>query len=131
MNPEDVAIVARTHGIRLLLQFGSSVTGQLHQHSDVDLAVLLERIPDSLAAEADLRVDLQALVADRDVDVTLLNHADPLLLKQIAEHNRLLYGSPRELDAFNRYAFKRYQDHRRYLALERDYVDRELDRMMR
>jgi hypothetical protein len=27
------------------------------------------------------------------------------------------------------YAFKRYQDHRRYLALEREYVHRTLDRL--
>jgi predicted nucleotidyltransferase len=131
MNSGNVTALANKHGIRLLLQFGSSVTGHLHDDSDIDLAVLLERVPDSIAADADLRTDLQALVPDRDVDVTLINRADPLLLQQIAEHHRLLYGTARELDAFLRYAFKRYQDHRPYLALERDYVDQMLDRMKR
>ena len=81
MDPQDVSAVARKHGIRLLLQFGSSVTGQLHPASDVDFAVLLERVPDSFAPEADLVADLQMLVADRNVDVTLINRADPLLLQ--------------------------------------------------
>lgn len=123
--------MTRKHGIRLLLQFGSSVTGRLHAQSDVDFAVLLERVPDTLAAEADLAADLQALVPGHEADLTLINRADPLLLKQIAAHARLVYESPRAFDAFKLYAFKRYQDHRRYLDLEREYVDRALDRMTR
>jgi predicted nucleotidyltransferase len=131
MNHTAIAALAQKHGIRLLLQFGSSVTAHLHQGSDIDLAALLEHVPDTFGADADLRADLQTLVPDRDVDVTLINRADPLLLKQIAEHHQLLYGTSRELDAFRRYAFKRYQDHRPYLALERDYVDQMLERMKR
>jgi hypothetical protein len=48
-----------------------------------------------------------------------------------SEHYQLLYGTRRDLDAFLWYAFKRYQDHRPYLALERDCVDQTLDRMKR
>jgi hypothetical protein len=65
------------------------------------------------------------------VDVTVINRADPLLLQQIAAHHRLLYGTARDLDAFRRYAFKRYQDHRPYLALERHYVEDTLERITR
>lgn len=53
MEPQDIAAMARKHGIRLLLQFGSSVTGRLHPESDIDFAVLLERVPDSFELEAD------------------------------------------------------------------------------
>src|SRR2546429_3821599 len=35
--------IAQTYGIRLLLQFGSTVGGATHPRSDVDLAVLVER----------------------------------------------------------------------------------------
>ena len=131
MDPDALGALARRHGVRLLIQFGSSATGRTHAHSDVDLAAWLERIPESWDAETALIADLQALVPGRDVDVTLINRADPLLLKQIAEHGRPLYGSPRDVDAFNRYAFKRYQDHRPYLALEARYVQDVLDRTMR
>jgi uncharacterized protein len=126
MTPERMADVARRHGIRLLVEFGSSVTGHLHARSDRDLAVLLDRVPESLVAHADLLADLQDLFPGREVDVAILNRADPLFLKKITERCRLLHGSHRDLHQLRMYAFRRYQDHRRFLALERDYVARRL-----
>lgn len=131
MDAEKLARIAEKHGIRLLLQFGSSVTGEMHPQSDVDFAVRLERMPESLLTEGALAADLQTLVAGRDVDVAVINRADPLLLKQIAAHAVLVYGSSRDFAAFKLYAFKRYQDHRPYLEMERQYVDRQLERMLR
>lgn len=128
MDPSGDLIepIARKHGIVLLLRFGSSVTGRLHERSDIDLAVLLQRVPDSLAAQSDLLQDLQQLFPGREVDLAIVNRADPLFLKKITEACRLLYGSPRALQRLNIYAFKRYQDHRRYLEMERRYVERAL-----
>jgi predicted nucleotidyltransferase len=122
MDPDRVSTVCRTHGVRLLLQFGSTVSGRTHGTSDVDLAVLLDRRPASLDVYADLVADLQALLPGTEVDVALINGADPLFLKQIVESCRLLYGPPRALQELKIYAFKRYQDHRPYLAMERAYV---------
>jgi predicted nucleotidyltransferase len=124
MNAPHLGDAARKHGIVLLLQFGSSVTGRVHPSSDVDLGVLLERMPASLDAQLELTADLQALVSGREVDVALLNHADPLFLKQVLEHCRRLSGSPRRLEELKLYAFRRYQDHRRFLDMERRYVER-------
>jgi len=126
---EQIAPSAKKHGIILLLRFGSSVTGRLHEHSDVDLAVLLERVPRSLEAHSALLQDLQQLFPNREVDLALLNHADPLFLRKITEACQLLYGSPRALQHLKIYAFKRYQDHRKYLALERKYVERSLENL--
>ena len=106
------------------MQFGSTVTGQTHAQSDLDLGVLLERVPESFGALSDLIAELQALADGREVDLTVLNHADPLLLKQVIEHSRLLYGSERRFQALQLQAFKRYQDYRPYLAMERAYVER-------
>lgn len=38
---------------------------------------------------------------------------------------------PGEADAFQRLAFKRYQDHGRYLAMERDFARRYLEKIAR
>ena len=122
MDIRQVEPVARKHGIVLLVQFGSTVTGQLHAQSDCDLGVLLDRVPPTFAAHADLIADLQALVPGREVDVALLNHADPLFLHQVVQHGRLVYGPPRRFAELQMLAFKRYQDHRPYLAMERAYV---------
>ena len=131
MDPssDQIAPIAKKHGIILLLRFGSSVTGMLHERSDVDLAVLLERVPRSLEAHAELLQDLQQLFPEREVDLALLNRADPLFLRKITEACRLLHGSPRELQRLKIYAFKRYQDHRKYLDMERRYVERSLQRL--
>ena len=124
MDRERLEAIARAHGIELVLQFGSSVTGLMHPQSDIDLAVCLASAPDSAGDYAELVADLQGLEPDRHVDVALLNHADPLFLKQVLEHGRLLHGSPHRLERLRIYAFKRYHDHRRFLEMERAYVDR-------
>jgi len=104
--------IAQRHGIRLLLQFGSTVSGQVHERSDVDLGVLL----------GDLDHDLHALFPGRKLDLAILNRADPLFLKQVTDNCRLLHGSEAELRRLKLYAFKRYQDHRKYLDLECRFV---------
>lgn len=119
--------IARRLGIRLLLQFGSTVSGRVHPRSDVDLAVLLHQPSISLRERADLLHDLQSLYPDREVDLVLINHADPLLLKKIMEAPRLLYGTARQVQELRIYAFKRHQDHRKYFDLERRFVARIAD----
>jgi predicted nucleotidyltransferase len=126
MAAPDLERLVATYGIRLLLQFGSSVTGTLHPHSDLDLAVLLERPELTLDRRAALHHELQRLFPEREVDLVVLNHADPLLLKQVTDHCRLLYGSAAELQRLALHAFKRYQDYRPYLDLERRFVARAL-----
>ena len=131
MDPERLAAIARTHHVVLLLQFGSTVTGRTHAASDVDLAFLLKERPRSLKAYSEIIVDLQSLSPEQDVDVALINGADPLFLKKITEQCRLLYGSTRALQELKIYAFKRYQDHRRFLAMERAYVTRTMQALAR
>ena len=122
MAPVDLGVIAERHGIRMLLQFGSTVTGHVHERSDVDLGVVLERSSIGLRERAELEHDLQSLFSGRKIDLAMLNHADPLFLKQVTDHCRLLHGSETELRRLKLYAFKRYHDHRRYLDLERRFV---------
>jgi predicted nucleotidyltransferase len=116
--------VAGRHGIVLLLQFGSTVTGTTHPESDLDLAVLLGRASISLEEQMALQAELEALHPGSPLDLVFLDVADPLLLKKVTEACRLLFGSPRKLHELKILAFKRYQDHRRFLDLERSYVQR-------
>ena len=126
MEPQRLEALAHVHGIELVVQFGSTVSGLTHQRSDLDLGLLLRRAPVSFGERADLRSDLQALMPDREVDLAILNHADPLFLKQVMDQARLLYGSPERFERLRLFAFKRYQDHRRFLQMEREYVDRKI-----
>jgi len=121
--------VARRHGVELILEFGSMLTGHVHSRSDRDLGVLLDRPTLFLRELADIRHDLAALFPGAEVDMAIINRADPLFLKKMTERCRLLYGAPRRLAELRIYAFKRYQDHRCYRPLERDYVRRTLERL--
>jgi predicted nucleotidyltransferase len=118
----DLAQIAQRHGIRLLLQFGSTVGGPVHERSDVDLGLVLDEPSLALRRYGDLEHDLQALFPGRKLDLAILNHADPLFLKQVTQNCALLHGSEAELRRLKLYAFKRYQDHRKYLDFERRFV---------
>ena len=120
--------LARRHGIALVLQFGSTVEGVVHERSDLDIGVLFERQPPGFAERAELAHQVQELFPSQEVDLAVLNHADPLFLKQVLEKSRLLAGSPRRFAELKIYGFKRYQDHRRYLDLESRHVRRVLGR---
>jgi predicted nucleotidyltransferase len=121
---EGLKDIAQKQGIVLVLKFGSSVTGRMHPKSDVDLAVLLDRSTITLQEHAELLQSLQSLFPDRELDLALINHADPLFLKKITDNCELLLGPPERLQALKLYAFKRYQDHRRYFELERQFAER-------
>jgi predicted nucleotidyltransferase len=123
VSPSPFEAIARRHGARLLVQFGSTVSGRTHPGSDVDVAVLFEGDP-TFARVGCLLVDLEVLFPGRTVDLGLLNRADPLFLKKALENARLLAGAPRDLARLRLYAFRRYQDHRRFLRLEERHLDR-------
>lgn len=120
-NSRSLEELAARYGIRLILRFGSTVSGAMHPQSDVDLAVLFQDGTLSFHKLAEIHHGLQECFPEHDVDLSVINRADPLFLKKIMERCAMLYGSHRDLHQLRIYAFKRYQDHRRYLELERRY----------
>ena len=126
MDADALAALARRHGVRLVVRFGSTVTGSTHAGSDLDLGVVTGGASLSFSALMDLTSDLQAFGNGREVDVAVLNHADPLFLKQVADHCERVFGSPDDFAAFKLRAFHHYQDYSRYLVLEQAFVDARL-----
>lgn len=119
-----LAELAAQYGIRLALLFGSASSGQVHDGSDLDLALLLDDPGLDLGTFAELQHGLQGAVPDRQLDLAIINHADPLFLHQIVTKGELAYGSPRVLQNLKLYAFRRHHDHKRFLEMERAYVRR-------
>lgn len=128
MAAQSLEELARQHGIELLLRFGSTAGGVTHAASDVDLAVLLSDREPSLDRLVALEAALQPLFPEGRVDLAFLDRADPLFLKKILERCELLVGEPRRLAELRMLAFRRYVDHRRFLAMESDYLKRRLAR---
>lgn len=121
-----VAELARRRGIRLMLQFGSTVAGTRHVRSDLDIAVMFDTGEVPLLVLSEIAEELRELLPGQEIDLAVINRADPLFLKKIMEQGRLLYGKEEDVARLRLYAFKRYQDHRRFLAMERQFVDRRL-----
>src|SRR5437867_8255065 len=96
VDERGIEAIARKHHAGLILQFGSTVSGKTHPRSDLDIAVLLERPHVTLRDHAELLHDLQSLSETREVDLVILNRADPLLLKQVSDRCVRLYGSDAE-----------------------------------
>lgn len=118
--------VAQRFRVRLILQFGSTVTGTTHAHSDLDLAIQFETPHASFQNVLEMQEALQVRFPGCKVDLAILNRADPLFLKKIVESCRILFGMPQDLRRLRLHAFKAYQDFRPYLELERRYVARRL-----
>ena len=126
----QIASVAERHRLRMVLLFGSAVTGKgEHPRSDLDIAVLYKGKPPGFREHGELSHNLQEIFPGREVDLAVINHADPLFLKKITEECRMLYGNPGRLQELKIYAYKRFQDHRRYFEMERAYADRFLKTM--
>ena len=118
--------LAQRFRIRLILQFGSTVTGSTHDRSDLDLAVKLDSADVSLQTVLEMQEALQMQFPGREVDLAILNRADPLFLRKIVESCRVLFGTPQDLARLRLYAFKTSQDFRPYLELERRHVAQRL-----
>jgi predicted nucleotidyltransferase len=122
--------LAHRLGIRVILQFGSTVTRTTHDRSDLDLAVQLDTPAVSLETILEMQEALQAQFPGREVDVTILNRADPLFRRKIMEACRILFGTSQDFARLRLYSFKTYQDFRPYLEIERQAVARRLSALV-
>jgi predicted nucleotidyltransferase len=78
--------------------FGSVSRGRAHRLSDVDVAVLFApevTLETSVERQLQLMGDLEAF-ADREVQVTVLNRATPLLAYQVIKYGIQLYERSRQ-----------------------------------
>lgn len=110
--------------------FGSHARGEAMPHSDIDIAVYVdrERLPPApWGYAAELTTDLMAGLGRNDLDVVVLNDAPPLLYYQVLRDGERLLS--RELAATTTregYAYSRYCD---YLPVLRK-IGQELDRRL-
>lgn len=120
---QEVGEIARRHGLSLVLLFGSAAAGNPRQDSDIDIAVKFRDGDVGLRRFLDIQQELSALFGGNEVDLAVLNRADPLFMKKIAERFVSLHGEPGEIDEFLLLSFRRYQDHRKFLDMERDFAE--------
>lgn len=78
-----ISYLSERRGMAAAYLFGSQAKGRVSGSSDIDLAVLFEngQVPD-FREQMVMREDLASL-AGRDVDLVILNHANPILKQQV------------------------------------------------
>jgi uncharacterized protein len=107
---ERLVPLFKERDLRLILLFGSALTGAVHKKSDIDLAFLFDRPVDILSITNSV---IRLLHTDK-VDVIDLKHASPLLKYSVAQKGRPLYEkSPGIFNEFYSLAFRMYVDTRK------------------
>ena len=117
--------IAKRYGLRLIVLHGSQVSGRTHPDSDVDVAVWTTR---PLTAARRTRLWLELSEAFRaEIDLAVLNHAEPLLLSQVARKGKLLCENKRwAWEEFKGYALRYYEDTRKFRDDLARYLKREI-----
>jgi predicted nucleotidyltransferase len=127
-SKQDFKRIAKRFNLRLILAFGSAISARVHPQSDIDIAVLAKKSDLSIKDYSDILFELQKLFPEKEVDLALINQADPLFLKKIVERCEILYGKRRDLTQLKMYAFKRYVDHRKFFEMEEKFAQRFITR---
>jgi predicted nucleotidyltransferase len=115
--------VCERFDVMFVVMFGSRTKGVARPDSDMDMGVWLRTAPISAERELDLIRALVLATHEGNLDVIVLNHADPLLGYHVVRDGVLLYE--RESGIFDRYrlwAWKRYLDTEKFRRLESEYV---------
>lgn len=108
--------IARKYKLELVVLFGSMAKGKTRKESDADVAVK-SRVKLNFREQLRLAGALQN-VFNREVDLSLIEYANPLLLHQIFKEGKLLYGSKSSFSSSSLYAFHRYNDYAPYFQRE-------------
>jgi len=127
-STEQLHPLAKEFGLRLIVLFGSAARRAANRESDVDLGVLAE-CPLSPAQRQRLWNALSALFP-ADVDLTMLNHAEPLISYQVASEGVvLLEAVPDTWETWKSYAVRHYWDTRKFREGLKAYLAARAEKM--
>jgi len=114
---------------RLIIAFGSQITGHANANSDFDFAVL-EKKPLTLSKKMRLFDYLakKLKINEDKIDIVDLNTASPLLCYEVAQKGKLVEGNDFDFIRFKVRAWKVYLDTAKFRRLGeqviREYVKR-------
>lgn len=110
--------IAKDYGLKLIIAFGSFASGRSRKDSDLDIGVLANNEV-SFKKQVDL-INEFSQIFKKNVDLTILATANPLLLFEAAKNAILLCGDSREFMKLKLKAFHVYNDYSPYFKMERE-----------
>ncbi len=101
--------IAEKYGLRFVVLFGSVARGRVHEESDIDVGVLMERVP-----TFNQRLKLWQALSElfhAEIDLAILNHPKPLFGFRIANEGKVLFESAaHEWEKWKSYTVRYYWD---------------------
>lgn len=98
------------YGIRLIYIFGSYAKGNNNEKSDVDIAVLLNNDYNPMD-KLELIGELTSVLRREDIDLVILNSANPVLRHQVIKYGKLIYMENEDVKVdFEVKVLKEYMD---------------------
>ncbi len=118
---EKLEAFCTQHDIQLVILFGSTATGGIHNRSDLDIALLGRAPLDTVA----MTNHLMQLAERGDVDVVDLRRSSPLLAMEVVRSGRVLYERHAGQYAdFCSLAHRRYADTAKLRAAKKEAIGR-------
>jgi len=105
-NLEEFAL--KHESFLLVFLFGSMARGFSTDESDVDIAIMFERVPDLFELN-DLRDQLSRCVG-KEVDLITLNTASPIIKMQVLRYGLLIKKDERDYNEFFVSTVREYSD---------------------
>jgi len=114
----NIEEIAEKFKLKLVLIFGSFASGRQRRESDLDIAIFgLKRV--SFDEEIKIASELSQIF-HKNIDLSVLNTANPLLVFQVSKNSILLYGDKKDFLKFKMYAYSNYIDYAPYFLMERN-----------
>lgn len=125
---ETLRDVLDRHPVEIAVLFGSTVRGDSHAGSDVDLAVAFDSTVDDVgSARLSLLTDLTLALERDDIDLGLLDDLEPRVGVSALEEGIVLRGSQKRIDRHRRRLERRHDDGDE--RSQRDRFDAVIDRV--
>ena len=110
--------------LSLLVVFGSYNSKKFNKNSDIDLAIKVEKPDNLLKNRTKILNEISEIFNYRDIDLILLNYAEPLIKYKIACEAKLLYEKEKGIfKKFQVRAMGEHNDAQKFYELDKKYIN--------
>ncbi len=126
-NKDKIRKIGKKFDLELIMLFGSRANGRFRKDSDYDIAIISKK---KISLKNELKIiSALAEVFGEKIDLSIANHANPLLLFNISKNAIFLFGSKQDFFKFKLRAFHAYNDYQPYFKREFDFVKKQVAKL--
>jgi len=122
-NAEKIKQFAESHGLQLVVLFGSQARGEARETSDTDIGILAgeRKNPREIS---EMQAEFSEIFRIKNLELVDISGRSPLFLKQVADDGKVLYEVKNGIfDEFQIYALMRYVEAKPLLALRKKFTE--------